>query len=153
LAEGKEKTGVDAGILAVNPVNQKEIPVWVADYVLGSYGTGAIMAVPAHDERDQEFAKKFGLPIKKVIEPQPILHFMRDAKTIAAGAQENLAVVTECWDGPGTLIHSDKFDGMESEEAKWEITKFAKGERKTNFRLRDWLISRQRYWGPPIPMI
>ncbi len=133
--KGQGKTGVELkGIKAINPASQKEIPVWVADYVLGGIGTGAIMAVPAHDARDYEFAVKFSLPIVEVIKsPKPGLGSV--------------------YEGKGVLVNSVKFDGMDSEKAKWEITKFVGGERKTQYRLRDWLISRQRYWGPPIPMI
>ena len=135
--ENKEKTGVELkGIKAINPVNNEEIPIFVADYVLSGYGTGAIMAVPAHDERDFEFAEKFGLEIKKVIS---------DGETDSK--------IKEAYIGDGTIINSGKFDGMDIETAKKEITKFAGGKMHTQFRLRDWLISRQRYWGPPIPMI
>ncbi len=284
-AAGREKTGVALrGVKAINPANGEDIPVWVADYVLGSYGTGAIMAVPAHDERDFEFAKKYKLPIREVIIPERIdkrnppvpgkkiverrnVHaFVRDPRNgkvlclrwkkhpwvtfpmggieegedvitaarrevkeetgyndiinprviggevraqyfaahkdqnrvsyttlvvfdlgddervpialeesdehetywadsgditaanmthaemdiwLARLAHEENAIYTET----GILVNSGKFDGMDSEKAKWEITKFVGGERKTQFRLRDWLISRQRYWGPPIPMI
>ncbi len=131
IVEGKEKTGVELkGIKAINPANQEEIPIFIADYVLGNVGTGAIMAVPGHDERDFEFAKKFGVRVIKVIDGGEMPYT-----------------------GKGKLINSGKFSGMDSEEAKWEITKFIGGERKTQYRLRDWLISRQRYWGPPIPMI
>ena len=138
--EGQGKTGVELkGVKAINPANNEEIPVWVADYVLGGYGTGAIMAVPAHDERDYEFAKKFGLPIKMVVCP-----FYPEPKC---------PVLDKAYTEYGHLVDSGKFNGMDSEKAKWEITKFVGGERKTNYRLRDWLISRQRYWGPPIPMI
>lgn len=133
-----DKTGVDTGIKAVNPATKEEIPVWVADYVLGSYGTGAIMAVPAHDERDFAFAKKFGLPIIKVITP---------------GAQADLSVVAECWAGDGALIHSGQFDGMDSEKVKDAITAFVGGKKKTQYKIRDWSVSRQRYWGAPIPII
>lgn len=128
----KEKSGEFAGLYAVNPVSGEKIPVWISDYVLAGYGTGAIMAVPAHDERDFEFAKKYKLPIKEVI---------------SGGNPQEL------WEGEGKTINSGKFSGMDSERAKWEIVKLANGERKSQFRLRDWLISRQRYWGAPIPMI
>ncbi|MDO8493247.1 MAG: leucine--tRNA ligase [bacterium] len=122
-AEGKEKTGVELeGVKAINPANQKEIPIYVADYVLAHYGTGAIMAVPAHDERDFEFANKYNLP--------------------------NIEVVKE-----GKMIASGKFDGLTSEEAKSKITEFVGGQMKTTFKLRDWVFSRQRYWGEPIPVI
>ncbi len=276
--EEKEKTGVELkGVKAINPANGEEIPIWVADYVLAGYGTGAIMAVPAHDERDFEFAKKFNLPIKIVIEPetggilpdeQPrksIVAIIEDPKSkkfltlnwgsklggmlfigggieagedeVAAATREikeetgyknlkfigktermhhhyfafskNVArnvetvglhfqlagderakkicnatrkiilrsnglpksrilakmedenhllsfrrlVLGEIYTGDGLLTGSGKFDGMDSETAKWEITKAVGGERKTTFRLRDWSVSRQRYWGPPIPMI
>jgi leucyl-tRNA synthetase len=135
--EKKEKTGAELkGIHAVNPANGESIPVWISDYVLASYGTGAIMAVPAHDQRDFEFAKKFNLPIKVVIS---------DGKfTEPLGA---------AFEAEGKLINSGEFSGQEVEKVKWEITKFVRGKKEVKFRLRDWLISRQRYWGPPIPMI
>ncbi len=287
-AEAKEKTGVElSGVYAINPANKEKIPIWVADYVLAGYGTGAIMAVPAHDERDFEFAKKYKLPIRQVIAPKfseivnpprpekstihrktvhVILRRLTDDKIlmlqwkgkvwgdnpprtfIIGGVEDNEDAVKsaerEIWeetgyknvrfvrklnfevhteyfaahkdenryaeinilyfevdsddhgevsseeiqkhdpvwvnekevasfinvvDGPfiwswfkngdkaytssGATINSEKFSGTDSETAKWEITKFVGGERKTQFRLRDWLISRQRYWGPPIPMI
>ncbi|MFA6304229.1 MAG: leucine--tRNA ligase [Patescibacteria group bacterium] len=129
----KEKTGVELkGVMAVNPGNNQEMPVWIADYVLGSYGTGAIMAVPAHDERDFEFAKKFKLPIVKVIEN---------------------ADFPECFSGNGKLINSKDFTGLNSEEAKDKIIKSVGGQKKIQYKIRDWLISRQRYWGAPIPII
>lgn len=135
--EGKDKTGVDTDIKAVHPITGKLLPVWVADYVLGSYGTGAIMAVPAHDERDWDFAQKYSLPIVEVI----------------SGGK----ISQEAWVGQGQLVNSGEFDGQGSEEAIINITKYLeehqKATKKVNFHLRDWLISRQRYWGPPIPMI
>jgi leucyl-tRNA synthetase len=154
IAESKEKTGVELrGIKALNPVTRKEIPVWIADYVLADYGTGAIMAVPAHDVRDFAFAKKFNLPIVKVIKPEPLQTLVRNAQDLAAGAVKTLEVEAECWEGEGILINSDNFSGMESSKAEAKITQSVGGKIITRFRLRDWLISRQRYWGPPIPMI
>ena len=137
--EEKEKTGVELkGMKAINPATREEIPIWVADYVLGSYGTGAIMAVPAHDERDFAFAKKFSLPIVFVVVPPA----ERDGKNEG-----------EPYIGYGYLKNSDKFNGSDSETAKWEIVKLVGGVKKTQFRLRDWSVSRQRYWGAPIPII
>lgn len=130
--ESKEKTGVFSGLRAMNPATRESIPVWISDYVLAGYGTGAIMAVPAHDERDFEFAKKFDLPIKKVIE----------------GGEDG-----ELYDGNGKLLDSGKFTDMDSLEAKWEIAKVVGGKKKVQYRLRDWVFSRQRYWGEPIPLI
>jgi len=142
ISQEKEKTGVKLeGILAINPVNQKEIPIFVADYVLGSYGTGAIMAVPAHDQRDFEFAQKHHLPIIEVIRPKQGKGF--DGK--------------RAYEGEGILINSQKFNGLESQKAKEEIVKFLskKGlaKKAVYYKLRDWIFSRQRYWGEPIPMI
>ena len=140
IAEGKEKTGVELkGIKAINPANKEEIPVFVADYVLGNVGTGAIMAVPAHDQRDFDFAKKFKLPIKIVICP----HW--PAKTCP--------LLDTAYTGEGHLVDSGAFDGTPSKEARKKISDFVRGVWKIQYRLRDWLISRQRYWGPPIPMI
>ena len=130
----KEKTGVKLeGVTATNPANGEEIPVFIADYVLAGYGTGAIMAVPAHDERDHAFAQKFALPIVAVI--------------------ANSAPQSELHTGPGTLTNSGEFDGMDSEEAKEAITKKVGGEMTSTYRLNDWVFSRQRYWGEPIPVI
>lgn len=135
----KEKSGVKLeGVTAINPASGDGIPIFISDYVLSGYGTGAIMAVPAHDERDFEFAKKFKLPIKVVIQ---------------GGGVKLGEPLTEIYDGHGVLVNSENFDGMQNEEAKWEIVKSVGGERTTQFRIRDWLVSRQRYWSPPIPMI
>lgn len=133
----KDKTGVFTGAYAINPVNQKEIPIWIADYVLASYGTGAIMAVPAHDERDWEFAKQFGLEIIPVLE----------------GGDIEKAAYTE----DGTHINSDFLNGLDKAEAIATIISWLEekglGNEKISYRLRDWLFSRQRYWGEPIPII
>lgn len=138
----KDKTGVMIdGITATNPVNNKEIPVWISDYVLMTYGTGAIMAVPAHDERDWEFAKKFQMPIIEVVAGSPV------------GVQE--AAYTDVADG--ILVNSDFLNGLSVAEAKERIIAFLEekgiGSSKTNFKLRDWVFSRQRYWGEPIPIV
>ena len=137
----KDKTGVKiSGVTAINPVNGKEVPIFIADYVLISYGTGAIMAVPAHDTRDWEFAKKFGLPIIEVV---------------AGGEDVQKAPYTEC--ATGKLVNSGFLDGMSVEDAKKAIQAWLAernlGERKTNYKLRDWVFSRQRYWGEPIPIV
>ncbi len=137
----KDKTGVKiSGVTAINPVNGKEVPIFIADYVLISYGTGAIMAVPAHDTRDWEFAKKFGLPIIEVV---------------AGGEDVQKAPYTEC--ATGKLVNSGFLDGMSVEDAKKAIQEWLTernlGERKTNYKLRDWVFSRQRYWGEPIPIV
>ncbi|MFA5084178.1 MAG: leucine--tRNA ligase [Candidatus Paceibacterota bacterium] len=146
----KDKTGVELrGIKAINPANQKEIPVFVADYVLPGYGTGAIMAVPAHDERDFEFAKKFNLPITKVISPLVMSNLLGSAQAVVG----RMEIESECWPGEGELINSGRFDGMPSKKSGLEITKFVGGKKTIQYHLRDWLISRQRYWGAPIPMI
>jgi len=152
IAEEKEKTGVELkGVKAINPATKKEIPIFVADYVLSSYGTGAIMAVPAHDERDFEFARKFKLPIVKVI--NPVLMRVANPAARADAAVSEYAIEAELWEGEGEMINSGEFNGMLSEKARWEITKFVGGKKQSQYHLHDWLISRQRYWGPPIPMI
>lgn len=133
----KDKTGVFTGAYAINPVNGEEVPVWISDYVLATYGTGAVMAVPAHDERDYAFATKFDLPIKEVIEGGDISK--------------------EAFAGDGVHVNSDFLNGLRNEEAKakmvdW-LTEKGVGEKKVNYKMRDWNFSRQRYWGEPIPVI
>src|SRR5581483_3891616 len=138
------------------PATKKEIPIFVADYVLGGYGTGAIMAVPAHDERDWEFAQKFGLPIRCVIDP--VVTPMPGETLIQAGKlsekkRDQILKGEEVYTGEGILINSSKFDGLSSEEGKRKITEYVKGLTTKQYHLRDWVVSRQRYWGVPIPMI
>ena len=140
----KDKTGVAIdGLTAINPVNGKEIPIWVSDYVLMSYGTGAIMAVPAHDERDWEFAKKFNLPMLQVVAKNG------EEVDISEAAFTDVAT--------GVLINSDFLNGLEVKDAKEKMIKFLEekgiGTAKTNYKLRDWVFSRQRYWGEPIPIV
>ena len=140
--QDKEKTGVFTGSYAINPLNGKKVPIWLSDYVLADYGTGAIMCVPAHDDRDFEFAKKFDIPIIQVI--------AKDGKEI-----ENM---TEAYtDAVGTMINSSEWNGMESSVLKKEapamIEKMGFGRKTVNYKLRDWVFSRQRYWGEPIPII
>jgi leucyl-tRNA synthetase len=133
----KEKTGVFTGGFAINPVNDQKVPIWIADYVLSSYGTGAIMAVPAHDERDFEFAEKFDLEIREVVQPP----------NPAEG----------CFSGSGTAINSDFLNGLPTSEAKARVIGWLEerglGKRSVNYKLRDWLFSRQRYWGEPFPIV
>jgi leucyl-tRNA synthetase len=143
----KDKSGVFTGAYAVNPVNGEEIPVWIADYVLMSYGTGAIMAVPGHDERDFEFATKFHLDIREVVRPA-------DPAAAAAIADSDVPV---CFAGYGIAVNSPLIDGLETTEAKRKITDWIEsngfGQKAINFKLRDWLFSRQRYWGEPFPIV
>ncbi|NLP15924.1 MAG: leucine--tRNA ligase [Clostridiales bacterium] len=138
--QDKDKTGVFTGSYAINPVTNKPIPIWLSDYVLADYGTGAIMCVPAHDERDFEFATKFGIPIVQVISKD--------------GKEEEL---TEAYTLPGIMINSGDWNGMDSETAKDEIPDLLEkqgiGKKTVNYKLRDWIFSRQRYWGEPIPIV
>ena len=139
LSTEKEKTGVFTGAYAIHPITGEKVPIWISDYVLATYGTGCVMAVPAHDERDYAFAKKYDLPIKRVIKGKD-------------GEDDSLPFVEY-----GILVDSGDFTGMSSEDARLEIVKMlekeGKGSLKVNYRLRDWLVSRQRYWGAPIPII
>jgi len=141
----KEKTGVFTGAYAINPANNEKIPIWISDYVLISYGTGAIMAVPAHDERDFEFAKEFDLPIIAVVEPDD-------------GEQAELVKQAKaCFVGDGRAINSGQFNGLPTAEFKEQITNWlaerSLGQKAVNYKLRDWLFSRQRYWGEPFPIL
>ncbi len=136
----KEKTGVFTGACAINPVNGQKVPIWISDYILLSYGTGAIMAVPAHDERDFEFAKKFDLPIVQVVSSDGSIYPM-----------------TEADPRPGIAVNSGEFDGLKTPEFKKSIVQWLEerglGSRAVNYKLRDWIFSRQRYWGEPIPLV
>ncbi|RJQ14553.1 leucine--tRNA ligase [Candidatus Parcubacteria bacterium] len=138
--ENKEKTGVDSGIVAIHPLSKKEIPVWVADYVLAGYGTGAVMGVPAHDERDFEFATKFKLPIIEVVSQDGKVHSFKKA-----------------YEGDGVMVNSEGFNGLKSKEGGEkiikELEKLKVGKSSVNYKLRDWVFSRQHYWGEPIPII
>ena len=139
-----EKEGVDTGRYAINPYNGERVPIWIGNFVLMEYGSGAIMAVPAHDQRDFEFCRKYGIPIRPVIRP-------------VDGPLADEPTMEEAFEGYGVVENSPPFSGLASEEAKEKMNAWAKerafGEAAVTYRLRDWGISRQRYWGTPIPMI
>lgn len=166
----KEKTGVFTGAMAVNPVNGQEIPIWISDYVLISYGTGAIMSVPAHDKRDFEFAKQFKLPIIPVVKPdREAASNLLDDKMLSADASkqqkgyaaaemiERVLAGEVCFAGEGQAVNSGQFDGLTTAEFKKQITAWLAenglGKEAVNYKLRDWLFSRQRYWGEPFPIV
>jgi len=142
LSTEREKTGVFTGSYCINPMNNEKLPIWIADYVLVTYGTGAVMAVPAHDERDFEFAHKFNLPIREVI---------------SKAGEVSKVSLKEAYISPGIMVNSAQFNGIDSIRGKQAVIDYLKennsGDAKVNYKLRDWLISRQRYWGAPIPII
>ncbi|HSI33180.1 MAG: leucine--tRNA ligase [Phycisphaerae bacterium] len=145
MADAKDKTGVFTGAYVINPVNNKQIPVWIADYVLMGYGTGAIMAVPAHDERDWAFARKFGLPIVQVVQRPDVLNVI------------NVHDPKECFVAEGIAVNSPLIDSLPTQQAKEVITDWLEdkgvGHKAVKYKLRDWLFSRQRYWGEPFPIV
>lgn len=163
LSTERIKTGVPLGTHAINPFTGEKFPLWTADYALAEYGTGAVMAVPAHDTRDFDFAKKYNLPVKMVITPELSYSGLNSgsqnltSKEINSQANNNVQILDEAYTEPGIMVNSDEFNGMKNEDAKKAMTQKAVdegfGEFKTQYRLRDWLVSRQRYWGAPIPVV
>lgn len=158
----KEKTGVWTGAYAINPVNDHLIPIWISDFVLMGYGTGAVMAVPSHDERDYDFAKKYDLPLIPVVDPDLSAHpEMVPADTTAENIRVEVLGGKRCWTLDGAIINSSHgsltINGLTTEDAKTKVIewldKHKKGEKSVNYRLRDWLFSRQRYWGEPFPIL
>jgi leucyl-tRNA synthetase len=154
----REKSGVWTGAFALNPASGKPVPIWVADYVLQQYGTGAVMGVPAHDERDFAFARQYDLAIIPVIDPD--LKAVQETLPEGLTAQDiriDVLAGKRCWAGEGTLMHSKTLDGLSVDGAKQAVTSFLEsqgsGERMVNYKLRDWLFSRQRYWGEPFPIL
>jgi leucyl-tRNA synthetase/predicted alpha/beta hydrolase family esterase len=150
----KDKTGVRLdGVMAINPVNKEEVPVYVADYVLADYGTGAVMAVPAHDDRDLAFQRKYNLGIRRVIADPNGISGLKDFKIYEQTTLQAMKESGVAWTYEGILMNSSKFDGRKSEEVRKEITAFAGGNWVTRYKLKDWVFSRQRYWGEPFPVL
>jgi leucyl-tRNA synthetase len=153
----KKKTGVFTGSYAINPVSGEAIPVWVADYVLISYGTGAIMAVPAHDERDYEFAQAFGLPVREVVEETATAEDGKRSDETSVGNQHSAIRNFTCFSGDGVAVNSGPYTGLPTQEFKERITadlaSWGAGREAVNYKLRDWLFSRQRFWGEPFPIL
>src|SRR5262249_2288957 len=150
-----EKEGLNTGVTAINPFNGEQIPVWIANYVLTEYGTGAVMSVPAHDERDFEFAQKYSLPIRQVI--APVTHHQQRAEPASGPSGDQSAVMTQAFTDYGVLISSGEWGGKLSQDAIREMTAYAEqhgfGAGAVTYRIRDWGVSRQRFWGAPVPIV